>query len=158
MLHSSVLYEDSMVQIGIKSQVENEGGIMRLIMFYGNKLTVPLQSVSVQVKNVEGVELELIPSEQFDIDAEQQKQQKCRVSLMQPPAGVPSVQISFVAKGQQYRINAQIPVIVTKFFSSHVFDASQFRQRWEQVPKEEKQVIRVGGEQINITDLKKNIY
>jgi len=154
MLHSSVLYEDSMVQIGIKSQVENEGGIMRLIFFYGNKLSVPLQSVSVQVKNVEGVEIELSPSEPFDIDSQQQQQQKCRVSLMQPPAGIPSALISFTAKGQQYRIDAQLPVIVTKFFATHTFDASQFKQRWDQVQKEEKQVIRIGGENITITELR----
>ncbi|ETO12588.1 adaptor-related protein complex 2, alpha subunit, partial [Reticulomyxa filosa] len=155
MLHSALLYEDSMLQIGIKSQIESETGVMRVILFYGNKSNSPIEAVSMDVKKVEGVELEISPTEPFDIDAQQQMQQKCRVSLLQPPAAVPSALISFTCKGEQYRIEAQFPAIVTKFFSAYPIEASQFRQRWEQVPKEEKQVIRITGDSVSSSDLKK---
>ncbi|ETO31849.1 adaptor-related protein complex 2, alpha subunit, partial [Reticulomyxa filosa] len=155
LISSSVLYEDNLLQIGVKSQVEPDAGVMKLILFYGNKTAAPLQSVSVKLNNVEGVEFELSPSDSFDVDAQQQQQQKCRISLIQPPTAIPTAQISFVSKGQPYQINAQFPVIVTKFFSAYSFDGAQFRQRWEQVPKEDKLVIRIGGEKVSLADVKK---
>jgi len=113
-LHSAILYEDVMIQIGIKSQVESESGVMRVILYYGNKLNSSLLSITAQLSNVEGIETEISPSEPFDLEAQQQKQQKCRISMMQPPAGIPTMQISFSTKGEQYRITAHFPAVVTK--------------------------------------------
>lgn len=156
-LASALMYEDTIIQIGAKFQVEIDAGTMRMIFFYGNKSSAPLENVSAEVKNVEGVEVELTPTEPFTVDADKQQQQKCRIFMAQPPSGIPSLLISFTNKGQQYRINATLPVPITRFFAGYSVDASQFRQRWDQVTKEEKQVIRIGGDKVDTAELKKII-
>jgi len=139
---SGVLFENEMIQIGFRSQIEIPGGIMKILLYYGNKSSSILTINSIKCLNessLNGIDINFTPL-QFTVSPKQQTQQQCKVSLNAPISLLPDIEIMI---NNKYRLNVSFPIIATKFFKPHVFEPQQFKQRWQQLKNEQQQIIQI---------------
>merc|ERR1712048_954546 len=142
---SGVLFENETIQIGFRSQVEMPGGVMKILLYFGNKSASNISVQSVACSNrasLGNFEINFNPKT-FDISPKQQREQQCKVALNSPLSLLPKVKISFTSGNNSYTLNCDFPVIATKFFKPHVFEPQQFKQRWQQLKNEKQQIIQI---------------
>merc|ERR1712048_1420254 len=142
---SGVLFENETIQIGFRSQVEMPGGVMKILLYFGNKSASNISVQSVACSNrasLGNFEINFNPKT-FDISPKQQREQQCKVALNSPLSLLPKVKISFTSGSNSYTLNCDFPVIATKFFKPHVFEPQQFKQRWQQLKNEKQQIIQI---------------
>jgi len=145
---SGVLFENENLQIGFRSQMEIPGGIMKIVLYFGNKATTNISVSSVTVTNaasISNIPIAFTPLS-FDVSSKQQTQQQCKVALSAPTAALPAVDIAFSVGGASFVVKCSLPVVASKFFKPHVFEPQQFKQRWQQLKSEQQQVIPVAND------------
>merc|ERR1712130_118781 len=145
---SGVLFENDMIQIGFRSQIEIPGGVMKVLLYYGNKCSTTITIKSIECTNtssLSGLGINFTPIS-FDISPKQQSQQQCKVSLNAPLSVLPKIKISFSNGTDSFVFNCDFPVIASKFFKPHVFEPQQFKQRWQQLKNEKQQIIQIKKE------------
>jgi len=146
---SGVLFENESLQIGFRSQMEIPGGLMKIVLYYGNKVASTISVSSVKVTNgaaINNLPIAFTPSS-FEVASKQQSQQQCKVAMSAPAAALPALEIAFsVAGGGSFVVRCSLPVVASKFFRPHVFEPQQFKQRWQQLKSEQQQVIPVAHE------------
>jgi len=145
---SGVLFENESIQIGFRSQVEIPGGVMKILLYYGNKSSSNINIKSVECTNsasLNNVEIMFTPNS-FDISPKQQREQQCKVTLNSPLSLLPKIKISFSNGSNSYVLNCDFPVIASKFFKPHIFEPQQFKQRWQQLKNEKQQIIQIKKE------------
>jgi len=138
---SGVLFENENVQIGLRSQVEIPGGVMKVLLYYGNKSSSVLRVNSVKCVNAASLNnlvISFTPTS-FEISPKQQIQQQCKIALNAPISLLPEIEILMA----QYRLTCRFPVMASKFFKPHVFEPQQFKQRWQQLKNEQQQIIQI---------------
>jgi len=142
---SGVLFENEMLQIGFRSQIEIPGAVMKVMLYYGNRA-----GSAVRVDSVECVNSGSLPNLNFQLNPQtltvnprEQLQQQCRLSLSAPITVLPEMEIKCSSAGTSYVIRAKFPVIATKFFRPHVFEPQQFKQRWQQLKSEQQQIMQI---------------
>jgi len=110
-----------------------------------------MENISISTQEIEGIDVQFSPSS-FTLEPKQQKQQKCRVSYNQPVTEVPTFVVSFRIANANYKISGVFPVIATKFFQTHNLETEEFKQRWQQLSKESREVIQLRSEFSVTTD------
>ena len=144
---NGVLFENEIIQIGFRSQIEIPGGVMRILLYYGNKSNSKIYVKSTKCMNqlaLNDLGCEFIPLS-FDIAPKQQLLQRCRVILNAPITSLPSIEILF-SHLKSYRLYVAFPIIATKFCQQHVFEAKEFDGKWQQLKCEEKKVIEINND------------
>ncbi|KAK8744218.1 hypothetical protein OTU49_001059 [Cherax quadricarinatus] len=142
--NNGVLYENDIIQIGIKSEFRQNLG--RIGVFYGNKTSMPLQAfnptvsvgpgqqgkVTVQVKPVE-------PS----IDAGAQVQQLVNCECIEDFNGLPDLTVGFTYGNVPQRLALHLPLSCNKFFEPTDMNGESFFARWKNLsgPLQEAQKI-----------------
>ena len=129
---AGVLYEDATVQIGVK-KAPHSGGEVRLSLFIGNKLPIPLVGFKLRVvppapaalkAEVEGA----IPA---TIGPKVQAQVTVALEALQPFEAAPALQISFIsAPGTGHAYPLKLPVGVHSFCDPVAMQAADYKQRW----------------------------
>jgi len=145
---SGVLYESELIQIGFRSQIEIPGGVMKILLYFGNKSSSMISVKSIECTNSSSLNNLIInfTPKSFDISPKQQQQQQCKISLNAPLSLLPEIDLSFMAENKTYSLKCKFPLIATKFFKPHVFEPQQFKQRWQQLKNEQQQIIQIDNE------------
>lgn len=141
--NEGLLYEDDLIQIGMKMQVDHEQGMLKVKSFYGNKTGEPFE-VTTNVIQSKGLQIDLKPSEPFTIEGKKQVQQFCRVLCKQPYPDFPRVEIKWKQNdGTVWKLEARYPFAVTKFIAPLKIQPQDFAQRWSQLRNEAQQIIKL---------------
>ncbi|XP_039151966.1 AP-2 complex subunit alpha isoform X1 [Drosophila simulans] len=142
--NNGVLFENEMLQIGVKSEFRQNLG--RLGLFYGNKTQVPLTNfnpvlqwsaedalkLNVQMKVVEPT-----------LEAGAQIQQLLTAECIEDYADAPTIEISFRYNGTQQKFSIKLPLSVNKFFEPTEMNAESFFARWKNLSGEQQRSQKV---------------
>ncbi|XP_033167686.1 AP-2 complex subunit alpha [Drosophila mauritiana] len=142
--NNGVLFENEMLQIGVKSEFRQNLG--RLGLFYGNKTQVPLTNfnpvlqwsaedalkLNVQMKGVEPT-----------LEAGAQIQQLLTAECIEDYADAPTIEISFRYNGTQQKFSIKLPLSVNKFFEPTEMNAESFFARWKNLSGEQQRSQKV---------------
>ncbi|CAG9759881.1 unnamed protein product [Ceutorhynchus assimilis] len=130
--NNGVLFENDLIQIGVKSEFRQNLG--RLGLFYGNKTSTALQNfvpslvwaeeqatkLSVQMKTVEPV-----------LEAGAQIQQMINAECVDDYTDTPSISVSFIYNGVPQKISIKLPLTLNKFFEPTEMNGESFFARWK---------------------------
>ncbi|PWZ03390.1 Adaptor protein complex AP-2 alpha subunit [Testicularia cyperi] len=141
-VNEGVLYEDSQIQIGLKTEYHEHKG--RLAIYFGNKIAVNFNSFTVSIRSQEpenlSVSMPKIPTNSLGAMTQAQTLVllDCHEFFTRPPL----MQVSYLA-GSLQEIRLRLPVLVHRFIEPVHLGASDFFERWRQIggPPREAQKI-----------------
>lgn len=140
---NGVLYEDSQLQVGLRSEYRSEVGC--LILYFLNKSSAPIQSFTTTYNNrtaeqlkidIKGLPDTLVPS---GTQTSQTVMFEARSVFTEPP----TVRISYVA-GSLQGLTLQLPVVIHKYMEGAVLSSDDFFKRWKQIggaPREAQKIF-----------------
>uniref|UniRef100_A0A8D2IN87 AP-2 complex subunit alpha n=1 Tax=Varanus komodoensis TaxID=61221 RepID=A0A8D2IN87_VARKO len=136
--NNGVLFENQLLQIGVKSEFRQNLG--RMYLFYGNKTSVQFQSftptrnsqLNIQTKAVEPL-----------VEGGAQVQQVLNIECLSDFTEAPLINIKFRYGGTLQNLTLKLPITVNKFFQATEMQSQDFFQRWKQLslPQQEAQKI-----------------
>uniref|UniRef100_A0A4W3J3D8 AP-2 complex subunit alpha n=1 Tax=Callorhinchus milii TaxID=7868 RepID=A0A4W3J3D8_CALMI len=139
--NNGVLFENQLLQIGIKSEYRQNLG--RMYLFFGNKtsklfmeslvfLNRPRPQLNLQAKPVEPM-----------VEGGAQVQQVINIECQSDFTEAPLLNIQFRYGGTLQNITLKLPITVNKFFQPTEMASEDFFQRWKQLssPQQEAQKI-----------------
>ncbi|GJN88097.1 hypothetical protein Rhopal_001053-T1 [Rhodotorula paludigena] len=140
-----VLWEDAQLQVGVKC--EFHGHLGRIALYFGNKISVALESFTMTVESDDDDALRVtfpkIPT--AEISALSQVQQLVHVECRELFTTPPLLHISYLA-GSLQTLTLRLPVWPTKFVEPVKLDAAAFFERWKQIggaPREAQQIFPI---------------
>lgn len=130
MVPEGVLYEDEVLQIGVRSTYQQSFG--RVMLYFGNAAQVPLTNLTINVMpntavaaQVQGDIKELGPGVQLPMAVIV----TCAEEFREPPV----FQLSFLVAGAPITITLYLPVVLTKFIEPLELSRDDFFHRWKQI-------------------------
>uniref|UniRef100_A0A4W4GBW7 AP-2 complex subunit alpha n=1 Tax=Electrophorus electricus TaxID=8005 RepID=A0A4W4GBW7_ELEEL len=128
--NNGVLFENQLLQIGIKSEYRQNLG--RMYLFYGNKTSVQFVSFSTTLKPVDPL-----------VEGGAQVQQVINIECLSDFSDAPLLNIKFRYGGALQNLSLKLPVTINKFFQPTEMSSHDFFQRWKQLsqPQQEAQKI-----------------
>ena len=139
-----VLYEDSQIQVGIKSRYQ--GHIGQLAVYLGNKVDAPLTSftTALYVSDTSALSASFAKIPPSTIGPRSQTQQLLQVECKKMFMTSPILTISYLA-GSHQTISIRLPIVLTKFFEHVKLGQSDFFERWKLIggEREAQQVFPV---------------
>uniref|UniRef100_A0A8C5DA30 AP-2 complex subunit alpha n=1 Tax=Gouania willdenowi TaxID=441366 RepID=A0A8C5DA30_GOUWI len=128
--NNGVLFENQLLQIGIKSEYRQNLG--RMYLFYGNKTSVQFASFTTTTKPVEPL-----------VEGGAQIQQVLNIECLTDFIDAPLLNIKFRYGGGLQNLTLKLPVTINKFFQPTEMASQDFFQRWKQLsqPQQEAQKI-----------------
>uniref|UniRef100_A0A669C0G6 AP-2 complex subunit alpha n=1 Tax=Oreochromis niloticus TaxID=8128 RepID=A0A669C0G6_ORENI len=145
--NNGVLFENQLLQIGIKSEYRQNLG--RMYLFYGNKTSVQFASFTTTVSCPGELEKSLKlntlskPVEPL-VEGGAQIQQVLNIECITDFSDAPLLNIKFSRYGGALQnLTLKLPVTINKFFQPTEMSSSDFFQRWKQLsqPQQEAQKI-----------------
>jgi AP-2 complex subunit alpha len=155
---NGVLYEDNVIQIGIKT--EYQGHVGRVALFYGNKLpNVPIEYIVANILSNESVVFTENQSLAQLIEAGSQCQQIFSVECVAAPSAKYLLKISFNVGSSPTSIQLALPIHVGKFITPVTLGATDFFGRWKQIGGApcEAQVVFKAPNGINVALVKQQL-
>uniref|UniRef100_UPI0037E72B4E AP-2 complex subunit alpha-2-like isoform X2 n=1 Tax=Semicossyphus pulcher TaxID=241346 RepID=UPI0037E72B4E len=142
--NNGVIYENQLLQIGLKSEYRQNLG--RVYVFYGNKTSTQFLSFSSSVSSHETLSTQLnVHTKAVDpvIEGGAQMQQILNIECVSDFTDAPVLNIQFRYGGALQNIAVKLPVMLNKFFQPTEMTSQDFFQRWKQlgVPQQEVQKI-----------------
>ncbi|XP_058509202.1 AP-2 complex subunit alpha-2 isoform X2 [Solea solea] len=142
--NNGVLFENQLLQIGIKSEYRQNLG--RMYLFYGNKTSVQFASFTTNVScpgelqpglNVQTKQVEPL------VEGGAQIQQVLNIECLTDFSDAPLLNIKFRYGGALQNLTLKLPVTINKFFQPTEMASHDFFQRWKQLsqPQQEAQKI-----------------
>eukprot|EP01133_Synstelium_polycarpum_P016711 gene16711-19865_t len=127
-----VLYEDSMIQIGLKSEYNGASG--RIVLYYGNNSPFPLSSFNVTFESSSN-NLQLSPQSIAPvIQPKAQIQQTVTFTCTGEFSDSPQAAINFLTPGKPITIHLRLPIVITKFFEPVKMSSQEFFAKWKVLP------------------------
>lgn len=151
-----ILYEDSQLQIGLRS--ESRGPMGCLIIYFTNRSPSPIASFTTTLHNPSASALKIdtksLPDSTIQPDA--QAQQTVIFHATAAPPAPPTIRISYLA-GALQALTLQLPVALHKFMDPAELSAEDFFKRWRQIggaPREAQRVFGLadGGKRTDMTE------
>ncbi|CAJ0950968.1 unnamed protein product [Ranitomeya imitator] len=122
--NNGVLFENQLLQIGVKSEFRQNLG--RMYLFYGNKTSVQFQSftptLNIQTKPVDPM-----------VEGGAQVQQVLNIECLTDFDDAPLINIKFRYGGTLQNITLKLPITTNKFFQATEMPSQDFFQRWKQL-------------------------
>ncbi|XP_061081257.1 AP-2 complex subunit alpha-2 isoform X1 [Conger conger] len=146
--NNGVLFENQLLQIGIKSEYRQNLG--RMYLFYGNKTSAQFASfctvVSCPGELQSQVNMQTKPVEPL-VEGGAQVQQVINIECLADFCEAPLLNIKFRYGGALQNITLKLPVTINKFFQPTEMPSQDFFQRWKQLnlPQQEAQKIFKAG-------------
>ncbi|OBS74456.1 hypothetical protein A6R68_14975 [Neotoma lepida] len=142
--NSGVLFENQLLQIGVKSEFRQNLG--RMYLFYGNKTSVQFQSFSPTVVHPGDLQTHLAVQTKrvaAQVDGGAQVQQVLNIECLRDFLTPPLLSVRFRYGGTAQSLTLKLPVTINKFFQPTEMAAQDFFQRWKQLslPLQEAQKI-----------------
>ncbi|KAM0749659.1 Adaptor protein complex AP-2 alpha subunit [Meredithblackwellia eburnea MCA 4105] len=140
-----VLFEDGQIQVGLKT--EYHGHLGRMAIFFGNKISVPLDSftVTIDVDDPDALSATLPQIPQSTLSAASQSQQIVSVECKEIFSTPPILNISYLA-GSLQTITLRLPIFLTKFIEPVQLGQADFFERWKQIggpPREAQKIFPI---------------
>uniref|UniRef100_A0A8C3FKK3 AP-2 complex subunit alpha n=1 Tax=Chrysemys picta bellii TaxID=8478 RepID=A0A8C3FKK3_CHRPI len=140
--NNGVLFENQLLQIGVKSEFRQNLG--RMYLFYGNKTSVQFQSFTPIVTYPAGAQLNIqTKAVEPLVEGGAQVQQVLNIECLSDFTLAPLLNIKFRYGGTLQNITLKLPVTLNKFFQATEMLSQDFFQRWKQLsqPQQEAQKI-----------------
>ncbi|XP_063798483.1 AP-2 complex subunit alpha-1 isoform X2 [Pseudophryne corroboree] len=142
--NNGVLFENQLLQIGVKSEFRQNLG--RMYLFYGNKTSVQFQSFTPTVSYPGDLQNELnIQTKPVDpvVEGGAQVQQVLNIECLSDFHEAPLINIKFRYGGTLQNLTLKLPITINKFFQATEMPSQDFFQRWKQLslPQQEAQKI-----------------
>lgn len=142
--NNGVLFENQLLQIGIKSEYRQNLG--RMYLFYGNKTSVQFASFSTTVSCPGELQSQLnVQSKPVEplVEGGAQIQQVLNIECLTDFSDAPLLNIKFRYGGALQNLTLKLPVTINKFFQPTEMASQDFFQRWKQLsqPQQEAQKI-----------------
>ncbi|XP_068174558.1 AP-2 complex subunit alpha-2 isoform X2 [Antennarius striatus] len=142
--NNGVIYENQLLQIGLKSEYRQNLG--RMYIFYGNKTSTQFLSFSTSVTSHDPLKTQLsIHAKPVDaiVEGGAQVQQILNIECVSDFTDAPVLNIQFRYGGTLQNIAVKLPVMLNKFFQPTEMTSQDFFQRWKQLgaPQQEIQTI-----------------
>ncbi|TKS70378.1 C Adaptor protein complex AP-2 subunit alpha-2 [Collichthys lucidus] len=132
--NNGVIYENQLLQIGLKSEYRQNLG--RIYVFYGNKTSTQFlsfsSSLNVHAKTVDPV-----------IEGGAQVQQILNIECVSDFTDAPVLNIQFRYGGTLQNIGVKLPVMLNKFFQPTEMLSQDFFQRWKQLGAPQQEVQKI---------------
>eukprot|EP00505_MAST-04D_sp_SCG-Rhode-Island_P001696 Stramenopile-MAST_4_protein_1696 len=135
----SMLYEDSVLQIGLQQQYK--GAMGRIMLFFINKGQLGCDHFSVTIDSVDylswgrqGAPPTMPP--ECSVPPGGQRKLPLQFMVMRPFVNPPDIRLSFVVGGDKHEFHLRLPIVATRFFEPVAVDANTFKQRWMKSPQE----------------------
>ncbi|XP_062388169.1 AP-2 complex subunit alpha-2 isoform X2 [Sardina pilchardus] len=150
--NNGVLFENQLLQIGIKSEYRQNLG--RMYLFYGNKTSVQFVSFSTTVSCPDELPTQLnLQTKTVEplIEGGAQVQQVVNIECLTDFVDAPLLNIKFRYGGALQNLTLKLPVTINKFFQPTEMLSQEFFQRWKQLsqPQQEAQKIFKAGHGID---------
>ncbi|XP_006898716.1 PREDICTED: AP-2 complex subunit alpha-1 isoform X3 [Elephantulus edwardii] len=142
--NNGVLFENQLLQIGVKSEFRQNLG--RMYLFYGNKTSVQFQNFSPSVVHPGDLQTQLAVQTKrvaAQVDGGAQVQQVLNIECLRDFLTPPLLSVRFRYGGTPQSLTLKLPVTINKFFQPTEMAAQDFFQRWKQLslPQQEAQKI-----------------
>ncbi|XP_010367811.1 AP-2 complex subunit alpha-1 isoform X1 [Rhinopithecus roxellana] len=142
--NNGVLFENQLLQIGVKSEFRQNLG--RMYLFYGNKTSVQFQNFSPTVVHPGDLQTQLAVQTKrvaAQVDGGAQVQQVLNIECLRDFLTPPLLSVRFRYGGAPQAFTLKLPVTINKFFQPTEMAAQDFFQRWKQLslPQQEAQKI-----------------
>ncbi|RXW22949.1 hypothetical protein EST38_g2917 [Candolleomyces aberdarensis] len=153
-----VLYEDTQIQVGIKSRYQGHMG--QVAVYLGNKVSAPLTSftATVHVPDPEAISVTFSKIPPNKIEARSQCQQLLNIECKKIFTSPPVLTVSFFA-GSHQSVSLRLPITITKFFEHVKLDQTEFFERWKLIggpPREAQSVFSIPLASTGQLDLKRH--
>jgi len=132
LMNDAVLYEDELLQIGVKAEYSGLEG--QIAVFYGNKGHAGLQSFTAQyfVREEHALKVVASPLNQH-LEADEQIVQRLQVTLLGPFSEYPWLRLQFLLPdASPRRIQLKFPIILPKFMVGRDLSQQDFFRYWRQ--------------------------
>ncbi|KAM3877146.1 AP-2 complex subunit alpha-2 isoform 2-T2 [Diretmus argenteus] len=142
--NNGVLYENQLLQIGLKSEYRQNLG--RIYVFYGNKTSTQFLSFSSSVASEETLKTHLnIHAKPVDpiVDGGAQVQQILNIECVSDFTAAPVLNIQFRYGGTLQNVAVKLPVMLNKFFQPTEMRSQDFFQRWKQLGAPQQEVQKI---------------
>uniref|UniRef100_A0A673ATJ4 AP-2 complex subunit alpha n=1 Tax=Sphaeramia orbicularis TaxID=375764 RepID=A0A673ATJ4_9TELE len=145
--NNGVLFENQLLQIGIKSEYRQNLG--RMYLFFGNKTSVQFASFTTTVScpgelqsHILLLNVQTKPVEPL-VEGGAQIQQVLNIECLTDFSEAPLLNIKFRYGGALQNLTLKLPVTINKFFQPTEMASHDFFQRWKQLsqPQQEAQKI-----------------
>ncbi|XP_032394183.1 AP-2 complex subunit alpha-2 isoform X3 [Etheostoma spectabile] len=142
--NNGVLFENQLLQIGIKSEYRQNLG--RMYLFYGNKTSVQFASFTTTVNCPGELQSQLnVQTKAVEplVEGGAQIQQVLNIECLTDFSEAPLLNIKFRYGGALQNLTLKLPVTINKFFQPTEMASQDFFQRWKQLsqPAQEAQKI-----------------
>nr|XP_037847885.1 AP-2 complex subunit alpha-1 isoform X2 [Chlorocebus sabaeus] len=142
--NNGVLFENQLLQIGVKSEFRQNLG--RMYLFYGNKTSVQFHNFSPTVVHPGDLQTQLAVQTKrvaAQVDGGAQVQQVLNIECLRDFLTPPLLSVRFRYGGAPQALTLKLPVTINKFFQPTEMAAQDFFQRWKQLslPQQEAQKI-----------------
>ncbi|KAF6076555.1 adaptor related protein complex 2 subunit alpha 1 [Phyllostomus discolor] len=142
--NNGVLFENQLLQIGVKSEFRQNLG--RMYLFFGNKTSVQFQNFTPNVVHPGDLQTQLAVQTKrvaAQVDGGAQVQQVLNIECLRDFLTPPLLSVRFRYGGAPQSLTLKLPVTINKFFQPTEMAAQDFFQRWKQLslPQQEAQKI-----------------
>ncbi|XP_045564179.1 AP-2 complex subunit alpha-2 isoform X3 [Salmo salar] len=142
--NNGVLYENQLLQIGLKSEFRQNLG--RMYVFFGNKTSTQFMNFAASVVCQDTLQAQLnVHAKPADptVDGGAQLQQILNIECVSDFVDAPVLNIQFRYGGTLQNIAVKLPITLNKFFQPTEMTSQDFFQRWKQLgaPQQEVQTI-----------------
>ncbi|KAM4018186.1 AP-2 complex subunit alpha-2 isoform 4-T4 [Anomaloglossus baeobatrachus] len=142
--NNGVLFENQLLQIGLKSEFRQNLG--RMFIFYGNKLSSQFQNFTPTLVCSEELKASLnLQSKPVEptVDGGAQVQQVINIECLQEFVEAPVLSIQFRYGGALQNFSVKLPITLNKFFQPTDMEAQDFFQRWKQLSSPNQEVQNI---------------
>uniref|UniRef100_A0A8I5UXX4 AP-2 complex subunit alpha n=1 Tax=Pongo abelii TaxID=9601 RepID=A0A8I5UXX4_PONAB len=137
--NNGVLFENQLLQIGVKSEFRQNLG--RMYLFYGNKTSVQFQNFSPTVVHPGDLQTHILSGPlavqtkrvAAQVDGGAQVQQVLNIECLRDFLTPPLLSVRFRYGGAPQALTLKLPVTINKFFQPTEMAAQDFFQRWKQL-------------------------
>ncbi|XP_060014148.1 AP-2 complex subunit alpha-2 isoform X6 [Lagenorhynchus albirostris] len=134
--NNGVLFENQLLQIGLKSEFRQNLG--RMFIFYGNKTSTQFLSFTPTLICSDDLQANLsLQTKPVDptVDGGAQVQQAVNIECVSDFTEAPVLNIQFRYGGTFQNVSVKLPITLNKFFQPTEMASQDFFQRWKQLSK-----------------------
>uniref|UniRef100_A0A2K6FLL7 AP-2 complex subunit alpha n=1 Tax=Propithecus coquereli TaxID=379532 RepID=A0A2K6FLL7_PROCO len=142
--NNGVLFENQLLQIGLKSEFRQNLG--RMFIFYGNKTSTQFLNFTPTLISLHArASLCLFLTKPVDptVDGGAQVQQVVNIECVSDFTEAPVLNIQFRYGGTFQNVSVQLPITLNKFFQPTEMSSQDFFQRWKQLSNPQQEVQNI---------------
>ncbi|XP_072321185.1 AP-2 complex subunit alpha-2-like isoform X2 [Eucyclogobius newberryi] len=142
--NNGVLYENQLLQIGLKSEYRQNLG--RIYVFFGNKTSAQFTGFASSVSSSDSLKAQLTVHAKATepvIEGGAQMQQIFNMECVSDFTEAPVLDIQFRYGGELQNIAVKLPVTLNKFFQPTEMTSQDFFQRWKQLGAPQQEVQKI---------------